>query len=174
MLPKLRLEGDVVSNCVAEVPVPVRDIEICAGEPFVLSVMEPFDEVAEVGANTALKFSVPPAATVLEVDTPETLNPDPLTFTCENVNVALPEFFSVITSELLLPTTTLPKETLVGLAEPNACRPVPLKLIVAADPGALLVIEMFPAKLPSDVGANVTEKIALAPALMLSGASVIE
>jgi hypothetical protein len=148
MLPKLRLEGDVVSNCVAEVPVPVRDIEICAGEPFVLSVME--------------------------VDTPETLNPDPLTFTCENVNVALPEFFSVITSELLLPTTTLPKETLVGLAEPNACRPVPLKLIVAADPGALLVIEMFPAKLPSDVGANVTEKIALAPALMLSGASVIE
>jgi hypothetical protein len=85
----------------------------------------------------------------------------------------LPVFFSVITLELLLPTTTLPNETLVGLAEPIASSPVPLKPIVAGDPGALLVIEMFPDALPSAGGAKLTEKVVFAPALMLTGASVI-
>ena len=41
----------------------------------------------------------------------------PATVICENVRVALPLFFSVIGCELLLPTATVPKLTLVGLAE---------------------------------------------------------
>jgi hypothetical protein len=85
----------------------------------------------------------------------------------------LPVFLSVITSELLLPTTTLPKATLVGLADPSACRPVPLSAIIAGDPDALLVIEMVPEALPADVGANVTVNVVLAPALIDIGARVI-
>lgn len=82
-------------------------------------------------------------------------------------------FFSVITLELLLPITTLPNVTLVGLAEPSACKPVPLSAIVAGDPGALLVIEMLPVELPSAVGANWTVNVVFAPAATVVGVSVI-
>ncbi len=159
LLPTLTLlnateEGLIVScGCVADVPVPVRGIAICAGEPFVVSAIDPLDELPEVGVNTALKFNVAPAAIVLDVDSPETLKPDPLTPTCEKDRVAFPLFFNVITFELLFPTTTLPKATLVGLTEPRPSNPVPLSAMVAGDPGALLEIEMLPAALPSDVGA---------------------
>ena len=171
--PKLRVEGDALSERLEAVPVPVSEIAICAGEPFVVSVIDPVEEPAAVGVNTALKFSVAPAATVVDVVSPDTLKPEPVALTCEKVSVALPVFFNVTTLESLFPTTTLPKATLVGLAEPSACRPVPLSAIAAGDPGALLVIEMLPATLPSAVGANVTEKVVLAPALMLVGVSVM-
>lgn len=138
-----------------------------------VNVTDPLDEVADVGVNTALKFSVPPAATVLEVLIPETLKPEPLTLTCDKESVELPLFFSVITSELLYPTATLPKLTLVGLTEPSDCSPVPLRAIVAGEPGALLVIEILPAALPSDVGANVTVNVVFAPTLIVVGARVI-
>ncbi len=82
-------------------------------------------------------------------------------------------FLREITSELLLPTTTLPKAMLAGLAEPSACIPVPLKATEAGDPGELLVIEMFPAALPSTVGAKATEKVVFAPALIVVGAKVM-
>jgi len=171
--PKLRVEGDALSNCVVAVPAPASEMVICAGEPLVVRVIDPLDVVAVVGVNTALKLSVAPAAMVLEVVNPETLRPVPVVLTCEKVSVALPVFFKVITLELLLPTTTLPKATLVGLAEPSACKPVPLNAMVAGDPGALLVMEMVPAALPSAVGANLTEKVVFAPALIDMGASVM-
>lgn len=171
--PKLRVDGDALSERVAAVPVPVSEMVICAGEPFVFSVIEPVEEPAVVGVKTALKFNVAPAAIVLDVVNPETLKPDPLALTCEKVSVAFPLFFSVTTLESLFPSTTLPKATLVGLAEPSACKPVPLSAIAAGDPGALLVMEMLPAALPSAVGAKVTEKVVLAPALIEVGASVM-
>lgn len=77
--PKLTLEEDRLSDCVAEVPVPVRPIEICAGEPLVSSVIEPVDGAAEDGVKTTVKLSDPPAAIVLDVVSPEMLKPDPLT-----------------------------------------------------------------------------------------------
>ena len=48
--------------------------------------------------------------------------------------------------------------------------PVPLKDRVAGDVGALLVMEMVPGALLAAVGANVTVKILLAPALIVVGA----
>lgn len=135
--------------------------------------MEPVEEEADAGAKTALKLSELPAAMVLEVVRPEMLNPCPLTLTCENDKVAFPVFFRMITCELLLPTTTPPNATLAGLADPRASIPVPVKAIEAGDPGALLVIEMLPGALPSAVGAKLTEKAVLAPALMVIGASVV-
>jgi len=92
---------------------------------------------------------------------------------CENVRVALPLFLSVIGCELLLPTVTVPKLTLVGLAAICGWVPVPLSAIVAGGLGALLVIEILPGALPADVGAKVTVKVKFAPALMLVGASVM-
>ena len=172
-LPKLRVEGDEPSDSVAAVPLPVSEMVICAGDPLVDSTMEPVDDVAEVGVNTALKFSDAPAAMVLEVLIPETLKPVPLAVTWEKVRVVLPVFFSVITSELLLPTATLPKATLAGLAAPRASSPVPLRAIVAGDPGALLVMEIVPDAVPSALGAKLTENVAFAPALMVVGASVM-
>jgi hypothetical protein len=79
--PKLKLAEDELRVFVAAVPLPVREIDICDGDPFVASVMVPVDEVADVGAKTALKFSDAPAAIVLDVVRPEMLNPVPLTLT---------------------------------------------------------------------------------------------
>ena len=55
------------------------------------------------------------------------LKPVPLTLACEIVTLALPLLVSVIVCELFVPTTTLPKATLLGLA-PNVevvATPVP-------------------------------------------------
>ena len=64
-----------------------------------------------------------------------------------------------VVGALVLPTATFPKLTLAGLALSVPCVPVPLRAIVAGEPGALLVIEMLPVALPADVGANVTVKV---------------
>ena len=115
--PKLKLVGFAPIKKVAEAPVPDKLITSGDGVPFVVRVMLPVTAVAEDGVNTALKDVVPPAATVVEVESPDWLNPVPATVICEKVRVALPLFFSVIVCELLLPTVTVPKLTLVGLAE---------------------------------------------------------
>ena len=70
------------------------------------------------------------------------------------VALAVPELVRVTTCDPLPPTKTFPKLKLDGLAVSCPCTPVPLKTIVAGDPGALLVIEMLPVALPPDAGAN--------------------
>ena len=69
----------------------------------------------------------------------------------------------------MLPTRTFPKLTLAGFAESCPCVPVPLKGMVSGDPGALLVMEMFPEALPATVGANFAISVALSPGLMVTG-----
>lgn len=165
--PKLKLDDETLSVCAAAVPVPVSGIAICAGDPFVASVIDPLADVAETGVNTASKFSDPPAGIVLEVLRPEMLNPEPLTLTCENDNVTLPVFLIVTTAELLLPTTTLPNATLAGFTEPRASNPVPLSPIDTVEPGALLVIVTSPVRLPADCGANCNCTATLWPAPMV-------
>ena len=116
----------------------------------------------------ALIGRLAPAAIVVEVEIPLTLKPGPPVMeTWENVSVALPVFFSVMLWELLVPTTTLPKPTEVGFADPTACVPVPLKAMVAGDPGALLEIETLPEALPETVGVNVAVKVAFPPAAIV-------
>jgi len=116
-LPKDKLVGFAPSKKVAAAPVPDKLITSGDGVPFVVSVMLPVTAVAEEGVKTALKVVLPPAAIVVDVDSPDWLNPVPATVICEKVRVALPLFLSVIGCELLLPTATVPKLTLVGLAE---------------------------------------------------------
>ena len=85
---------------------------------------------------------------------PLILNPAPVALAAEIVTLADPEFVSIIDWDPLLPTRTLPKLTLDGFADRVACVPVPVKAIVAGEPGALLVSEMLPVALPAIVGAN--------------------
>ena len=70
---------------------------------------------------------------------------------------AVPMLDSVIVvGALLLPTATLPKSTLAGLALSAPSVPVPLRAIVRDEPGALLVIDTLPLALVAVVGAKVT------------------
>jgi hypothetical protein len=62
------------------------------------------------------------------------------------------------------PIVTFPKPTVDGVAVMAGCVPVPLNEIFVGDVGALLVIVMFPAGLPAEVGAKVAVIDELAPA----------
>src|SRR6266576_1041548 len=61
---------------------------------------------------------------------------------------------SMVICDPPLPTRTLPKLKLEGVAVRVPCTAVPLKAIVAGDPGALLLIVTLPEALPVDAGVN--------------------
>jgi len=76
------------------------------------------------------------------------------------VSVCVPEF----------PIVTLPKATLVGLAvNAPAATPVPDTGIVSVEFVAFDVTVRLPLTAPADVGANETVKVALCPALIVTG-----
>lgn len=78
--------------------------------------MDPLTVAAEPGVNTALNMALLPAAIVVDVVRPVRLNPVPVVEICENVSVAVPWLLSVMGCELLFPTMTFPKLTVVGFA----------------------------------------------------------
>jgi len=163
--PKLKVEGVAPSDRVVVAPVPDRLITSGEGVPFVVSVMLPVAVVAEDGVKTASKGTLPPAAIEVEVERPVSVKPVPATATCENVRVAFPLFSSVIACELLVPTVTVPKVTLVGLAEICGWVPVPERAIIRGEPGALLVIDRLPLILVAVLGEKVTLKEVVWPGL---------
>jgi hypothetical protein len=73
----------------------------------------------------------------------------------------------------LLPTVTLPKLRLVGF-DPSApgVTAVPDNGIVRVGFEALDVMVKLPLALPADCGANVTVKVALCPAVSVTGAVI--
>jgi hypothetical protein len=99
------------------------------------------------------------------------LNPAPVTSTLEIVTFAFPLFVRIALSELLLPTTTLPKSRLFVLEVRSAVAAVvlPLVAITSGEFGALLVKEIDPVTFPTELGVNITLKIAFLPAAMLIG-----
>jgi len=152
--------------------VPVPDSGITVGEVGALLVMEmlPLALPAAAGANTALNDTLAPAASVCAVS-PCTLKPVPVTVTCEMVKLAVPVFFRLIGCELLVPTVTLPKFTVVGVTEISGCVAVPDSEITVGEVGALLVMEMLPLALPAAVGANTALNDTLAPAATVCAVS---
>src|ERR1700733_4011382 len=169
-LPNAALVGVAVScGCV---PVPLK--LIVAGEFGALLTIEilPLTLPADVGANLALNVVLNPAPNVTGVVIPVVLKPAPVTVTAETVPVALPPFVRVMVCELFVPVATLPNAALVGVAASCACVPVPLKLIVVGEFGALLTIEMLPLTLPADVGANFALNVVLNPAPSVSGVAI--
>jgi hypothetical protein len=154
-LPKLTLEG-FADNCGAT-PVPLNTMP--AGEPGALLVSEMLPETfpVVVGANFAVNEVLPPAAIVAGIVRPEMLKPAPEVVACVITVLALPGLVNVIVAVVLLPTPTLLKFTLVGLIVSLGCGgsvPTPVNAIFRAEPGAVLVMAMFPLKLPAVVGAN--------------------
>ena len=70
----------------------------------------------------------------------------------------------------MLPTVTLPKLRLVGLADSApAATPVPESGIVRVGFDAFELIVTVPLAPPAEVGVNVTLKVVLAPAARLTG-----
>jgi len=160
-LPKFKAVGLAPSEKVAAAPVPARLMTSGEGVPFVVRVMLPDTVVAEDGVKTALNVVLPPAGMVVDVERPVWVKAEPATATCEKVRVALPPFWRVMVWELLEPTVTVPKLTLVGLAEISGLVPVPVRLIVRGELAALLVMVMLaPLTAPADVGSNVTVNVA--------------
>jgi hypothetical protein len=168
-LPKLSVALLNPRTRVAATPVPLR--EIVSGEfgALLTSVIDPVTLPAELGPKTALNVVDWPAAMFTGAAIPEVLKPVPATVTEEIVTVALPPFVSVTVCELLVPVVTLPNAVLAGVAASCGCVPVPLKLIVVGELGALLTIEMLPLALPADVGANLALNVVLSPAPNVTG-----
>jgi hypothetical protein len=104
-------------------------------------------------------------------DAPLVLNPAPDTVTTEIVTFEFPVFVRVTPSELLLPTLTLLKFRLVGLALSRwvADRPVPLKGIASDEFGVLLTTEMDPVTLPVAVGVKTALNVVPIPGLIVIG-----
>jgi hypothetical protein len=153
----------------AWMPVPV--IAIVSGEPgaLLVTVMLPVGLPVAAGANFAVIVVFPPAAIVMGSVNPLTEYPVPEAVRAEIVNDKLPVLLSVIVCELLLPTRTLPKLSLVGFAVRLDWTPVPVMAIVVGDDAALLVIEMLPAGLPVAAGANLAVNVEFAPAAIEIG-----
>ncbi len=169
-LPKLKLVGLAPSTRVVATPVPPKGIVSGELSALLTSVIDPETPPDDDGVKLALNVALFPAAIVNGALNPEELKPDPVTAACEIVRLALPPFETVMVCELLLPSTTLPKEALDGVAAICAWVPVPLKAIAIGEPGALLANEMLPLAPPAEDGVKLVESPTLWPALSVVGA----
>jgi len=89
------------------------------------------------------------------------------------VTLVPPVFVTVSDNVPLLPTTTLPKLRLVGFApSAPAVVPVPVSGIVSVGLDPFDVIVTLPLAAPAVVGANATLKVALWPAVSVTGAVI--
>jgi hypothetical protein len=89
------------------------------------------------------------------------------------VTLEPPVLVAVSDTGRLPPTVTLPKLRLVGF-DPGApgASPVPDKGMVRVEFGAFEVTVRLPLTLPADAGVKVTAKVALCPAVSVTGAVI--
>jgi hypothetical protein len=167
--PKLKFDELSPRTRVAATPVPLK--EMASGElgALLTRVIVPVTLPAVFGPNTALNVAALPAPIVTGAVMPVVLKPAPVTVTEETVTDALPPFVRLMVCELLVPVDTLPNAAVVGVAASCACIPVPLKVMVAGEPGALLTIEILPVSLPGVGGVNFAVNDALLLALIVIG-----
>src|SRR3989442_14331732 len=87
------------------------------------------------------------------------------------LTLELPVLVRVTLCVMLLPTDTLPKLRLVGLAESCsvAATPPPLRGIAVGEPGALLTSETLPVTRPAPAGAKATLKFVLCRGCKVKG-----
>ena len=168
-LPKLMLAGFAVRfPCT---PVPVSGIVIVGSLALLVTVMLPEAASEVVGANCAVKLVLWLAASVNGIERPTAVKPAPVALTAEIVALVLPLFVKVIVCWPLLPTDTFPNATLPGLAVKVELveTPLPTKVTVCGDVGALSVKVMLPVAAPAAVGANCTLKESDCPAVRVFG-----
>jgi hypothetical protein len=171
-LPKLRLVG-FAPSVPAVTPVPDNGIVRVGFDAFEVIVTFPLTAPAEGGVNDTLKVALCPDVSVTGAVIPLTLNPVPLTPTCEIVTLEPPLFVTVSDSVCLFDTCTFPKLRLVGFAPSvPAVTPVPDNGIVRVGFDAFEVIVTFPLAAPADVGLNETLKVVLCPDVRVTGAAI--
>ncbi len=157
-LPKLMLVGLAVkSPDVTAVPDSgMFKVGSCA---FETTATFPLKLPADCGANVTENVTLCPAATVTGTVIPETLNPVPLGVTAVIVALVPPVFLIVSVCEELVPTCTLVKVMLVGLAVRLAGEtPCPERAISSS--GAPLIVKTtFPVTEPVTDGVKLTLKV---------------
>ena len=122
------------------------------------------------GLKVTVNETLWPAGIVTGSGSPLTLNAE--LFVLAPVTVTLAPLAVNFPDELpLVPTTTMPRSMVVGVTAscPTAAVPVPDKGMVRVGFEALEVIVRFPLALPADDGANETLKVALCPAVRVTG-----
>jgi len=171
LLPTARLlkasaEG-LIEICACDAgTVPLR--LILSGDPGALETMEtvPVGLPADVGVSVAVNEAVWPGFRLcggrLVI-----VKPAPAIVAPVMDTGAVPGFDNVTEAEPLLPTETLPKFTLAGLAAKDPWVPVPARATDTVESEALPVIVTLPEAAPAAVGVNVAEKGALAPAAIV-------
>ena len=168
-LAKVNVEGFAVR--LPSVPTPVTGTVMFASLAELTTAMLPFAVPAVVGANCAVKVVLCPAAIVAGSEMPVTLNAAPVAVTEFTVTLALPVFCRVTVCVPLLVTVTLPKFTLPGFAVNVEVADVALPCIVitCGEPGALSVKVIVPVAAPAVVGAKLTLKEIVWPAVIVFG-----
>ena len=133
----------------------------------------PFTAPADVGVNKTLKVTFCPEFSVSGAEIPLTLNPAPLSATCEIVTLDPPAFVIVSDNVFVADTCTLPKLRLVGFetSVPGVV-PVPESGMVRVGFDAFEVTVTLPLFAPEDGGANETLKLVLWPAVSVTGVEI--
>jgi hypothetical protein len=123
-----------------------------------------------VGVKVTVNETLLPAAIVTGSESPLTWNAELLVLTAVTVTLA-PLAESVPDVVPLVPTTTLPTASVVGLTLscPTAAVAVPDNGMVRVGFDAFDVIVTVPLKVPAVVGVNVTVNVVLAPAVSVTG-----
>jgi hypothetical protein len=168
-VPKLRLVG-LAPSVPGVTPLPDKGMVRLGFEALDVIVRLPLAPPADDGVNETLKVALCPAVNVTGVVIPLKLNPEPLIPTEEIVTVVPPLLVTVSDRDCLFPTVTLPKLRLVGFAPSvPGVTPLPDKGMVRVGFEALDVIVRLPLALPADEGVNETLKVALCPAVSVTG-----
>ena len=168
-LPRLALEGVRVNF--ACVPVPLTATTALA--PWVVkTVTLPETVSCALGLKVTIMVCVWPGVNVTGRATPLVAVSVAVTVIFETVTLVLPLLVRVTVCELELPALMLPKARLLGFADREVvlATPVPLKEIVAGEPGALLRMLTVPVRVPAVFGANTALSVAVAPAAKVVGA----
>ena len=102
-------------------------------------------------------------------ETPLAVKPAPVTVTAETLTLEFPLFVSVVVSELLLPTETVLKFRLAGLAPTEwvAVRPVPDRLITSGEGLPFVTSVSDPLTVAMELGVKTTLNVTLAPAAIV-------
>jgi hypothetical protein len=114
--PKLNLVGLVESCIVAGTPVPLSAMLVGELGALLMSETMPVTPPATAGAKASVKFDLCPGLRVRGRAKPLVVKPLPETAACEIVRLPVPEFAKVMVCVFLVPTTTLPKLALLGVA----------------------------------------------------------
>jgi hypothetical protein len=115
-LPTAIVEGETLSCPAAAVPIPVNETDIVEFEAFEETVTVPLALPEAAGENMTLNGALCPAASVKGTVIPLRVKPVPLIPISETVTLEPPLFVTVPDRFWFLPTVTLPKLRLFGLA----------------------------------------------------------